>query len=290
MSALGRSRRRTGPATDRGLDFHAGNPLSSVFAHGQEQDLPGSLATHPVTLRRSTTPDDPLRLAVSGASGAAPTRLTMKASSFTDFEAARRFVTCCLRFTTGVTARHARLASGWRAAPLPGGSRTRWIATRGFRSSHPPPQGFPWRNNRSVGPWNQPVRSSVRYVQTKDVCAIRSLTSTVRSDLHGPTEPLHPVPIPRDGDPGRHDDHRGRLHFHCKRAPDASTELPIIAGFPATSPTSPDLRPHSQSPLIDPAGTFRAVLVGCAESRCHPPPGSGPPASKPTAHPGRAPS
>ena len=44
----------------------------------------------PVTLRRSTTPDDPLRLANSGASGAAPTRLTMKASSFTDFEAARR--------------------------------------------------------------------------------------------------------------------------------------------------------------------------------------------------------
>ena len=83
MSALGRSRRRTGPATDRGLDFHAGNPLSSLFAHGQEQDLPGSLAIHPVTLRRSTTPDDPLRLAISGASGAAPTRLTMKASSFT---------------------------------------------------------------------------------------------------------------------------------------------------------------------------------------------------------------
>ena len=101
---MGRSRRRTGPATDRGLDFHAGNPLSSLFAHGQEQDLPGSLAIHPVTLRRSTTPDDPLRLAISGASGAAPTRLTMKASSFTDFEAARRFVTCCLRFTTRVTA------------------------------------------------------------------------------------------------------------------------------------------------------------------------------------------
>ena len=30
-----------------------------------------------------------------------PPHLTMKASSFTDFEAARRFVTCCLRFTTG---------------------------------------------------------------------------------------------------------------------------------------------------------------------------------------------
>jgi hypothetical protein len=61
----------------------------------------------------------------------------------------RRFITCCLRFTTGVAARHARLASGWRAAPLPGGSRTRWIATRGFSSCHPPLQGLPWRNNRS---------------------------------------------------------------------------------------------------------------------------------------------
>ena len=155
VSALGRSRRRTGPATDRGLDFHAGNPLSSVFAHGQEQDLPGSLATHPVTLRRSTTPDDPLRLAVSGASGAAPHTLNNEGVLTYDFEAARRFVTCCLRFTTGVAARHARLASGWRAAPLPGGSRTRWIATRGFSSCHPPLQGFAWRNKRSFRLWNQ---------------------------------------------------------------------------------------------------------------------------------------
>ena len=53
-------------------------PASS---RGQEQDLPGYLAIHPVTLRRSPTPDDPLRLASRGASGAAPTRLTMKASS-----------------------------------------------------------------------------------------------------------------------------------------------------------------------------------------------------------------
>ena len=63
----------------------AGTPLSSVPARGQEQDLPGSLAVHPVTLRRSTTPDDPLRLARSGASGTAPTRLTMKASSIYRF-------------------------------------------------------------------------------------------------------------------------------------------------------------------------------------------------------------
>ncbi len=59
--------------------------LSSFFAHGQGQDLPGSLAIRPVTLRRSTTPDDPLRLASHGASGTAPTRLTMKASSVYPF-------------------------------------------------------------------------------------------------------------------------------------------------------------------------------------------------------------
>ena len=39
----------------------------------------------------------------------------------------------CLRFTNGVAAAHARLASGWRAAPLPGGGRTLWFASKGFR-------------------------------------------------------------------------------------------------------------------------------------------------------------
>ena len=75
------------PGNGPGSGFACWHPLSSVLAHGQEQDLPGSLATHPVTLRRSTTPDDPLRLTDNGASGTAPTRLTMKASSIDDFEA-----------------------------------------------------------------------------------------------------------------------------------------------------------------------------------------------------------
>jgi hypothetical protein len=39
----------------------------------------------------------------------------------------------CLRFTSDVAATHARLASGWRATPLPGGGRTLWIASKGFR-------------------------------------------------------------------------------------------------------------------------------------------------------------
>ena len=144
-----RRRRRTG------VWISCWPSLSSFLAHGQGQDLPGSLAIHPVTLRRSTTPDDPLRLACNGASGAAPTRLTMKASSIYRFRGfLRRFVTRCLRFTTGVAARHARLASGWLAAPLPGGCRTRWIATKGFSSWHPPFQDFAWRNKRSGMPWS----------------------------------------------------------------------------------------------------------------------------------------
>jgi hypothetical protein len=54
------------------------------------------------------------------------------------------FDACCLRFTSDVAAARARLASGWRAAPLPGGSRTPWIASKGFRSTYLPPfQGLP---------------------------------------------------------------------------------------------------------------------------------------------------
>ena len=42
--------------------------------------------------------------------------------------------------------RHARLAPGWRAAPLPSGRRSRWVALNGFSSCHPPPQDLSWRN------------------------------------------------------------------------------------------------------------------------------------------------
>ena len=52
----------------------------------------------------------------------------------------------CLRFTSDVAAAHARLASGWRAAPLPGGGRTLWIASKGFRLHlHSPFQDFSCR-------------------------------------------------------------------------------------------------------------------------------------------------
>ena len=49
------------------------------------------------------------------------------------------FSTCCLRFTSSVATARARLASGWRAAPLPGGTRTPLIASKGFRPTCLPP-------------------------------------------------------------------------------------------------------------------------------------------------------
>ncbi len=141
---------RSGDGPGSGL-FTLAVPFPAFLPTGKSRISQVPWRPIPVTLRRSTTPDDPLRLAIGGASGAAPTRLTMKASSIERFRGLpRRFITCCLRFTTGVAARHARLASGWPASPLPGGSRTRWVATRGFSSCHPPLQGLAWRNKRSL--------------------------------------------------------------------------------------------------------------------------------------------
>ena len=78
---LTRSRRCAGQSPGRGLCWSRWPSPSSGFPHGQKQDLTGSLATHPVALRLSKTPDDPSHLACSGASGAAPRPNKLKASS-----------------------------------------------------------------------------------------------------------------------------------------------------------------------------------------------------------------
>ena len=100
-------------------------------------------------LRRSTTPDDPLRLATDGASGAAPGHLTPKASSLYRFRGYRDASSPAV-YASRRASPHAMQdslpARGLRLCRA--GSRTRWIATRGLSSSHPPLQGFPWRNKR----------------------------------------------------------------------------------------------------------------------------------------------
>ena len=131
-----------------------------------------------------------MRLAISGASGAAPTRLTMKASSFTisRLRDASSPAVYASRRALPHAMQDSLPAGGLRLCRA--GSRTRWIATRGFRSCHPPLQGLPWRNNRSVSPWHRPAGRRVRCAQMTDLGAVRPFTTSARPGHHGLTERL----------------------------------------------------------------------------------------------------
>ena len=83
------------------------------------------------------------------------------------------------RFTAYVAARHATLTSGWWAAPLPDGSRTRWLVGKGFSSSHPPPQGLPWRNLNS----ERRSISVCHYLARWDECWVPLYTSEMERSL-----------------------------------------------------------------------------------------------------------
>jgi hypothetical protein len=51
---------------------------------------------------------------------------------------------------SGLLHRHARLASGWLAGLSGRDWATRWVPTKGFRSSHPPFPSFTWRTHFTV--------------------------------------------------------------------------------------------------------------------------------------------
>ncbi|SFQ35373.1 hypothetical protein SAMN05216330_1313 [Bradyrhizobium sp. Ghvi] len=101
---------------------------------GHKRDLSGFLVTHPVPLPCSETPAEPVNLTIA----AFPVRpRTQHGEGFSTTMISRLpqgLSTCCLRFTSDVTVTHARLASGWRAPPLPRGRRTLWVTLKGFRS------------------------------------------------------------------------------------------------------------------------------------------------------------
>jgi len=141
-----RSRGRCGPAPGRGLDRSRWPFRFQRCCTRTRPGLPGSLVIHPVALRRSPTPVGPVRLASGGGPGAAPLIRTRRHRRCLSRGSVGRFATRCVRFTTHIAVRHATRASGWQAAPLPGGSRTRWITMKGFKSSCPPFQGLAWRN------------------------------------------------------------------------------------------------------------------------------------------------
>ena len=114
--------------------WSAGVPCPACRTRGRVRDLTGFLATHPMPLPCSKPPAEPTkpRLSRSWQHRPRPTQ-TEGLSLYIISRLTQGFSIRCLRFTSDVAAAHARLASGWRAAPLPGGGRTLWIASKGFR-------------------------------------------------------------------------------------------------------------------------------------------------------------
>src|SRR6202047_4638087 len=124
--------------------WSAGVPCPACRTRGRVRDLTGFLATHPMPLPCSKTPAEPTkpRLSRSCQHRPRPTQ-TEGLSLYIISRLTQGFSIRCLRFTSDVAVSHARLASGWRAAPLPGGGRTLWIAAKGFRLHfHSPFQDF----------------------------------------------------------------------------------------------------------------------------------------------------
>jgi len=119
------------------------------LSYGHKRDLSGSLVTRPVPLPCSQTPAEPVILAIAAFPmlPPRPTRRRLRRSMISRLP--QGFSTRCLRFTSGVAVTHARLASGRRAPPLPGGRRSLWVTMKGFRSH---PSSFPGLVLTQVGP------------------------------------------------------------------------------------------------------------------------------------------
>ena len=85
----------------------------------------------------------------------------------------RGFGTCCLRFKSDVATTPAKLASGRLAWPLPGGRRTLWIATKGFRSkSHPPFLDLSWRKGSFIAARLRPTYSITSSARASNLSGI----------------------------------------------------------------------------------------------------------------------
>ena len=163
-SLRSRSRRVGGCLPGRG-HCSAGDPIAGLLSRGRERDLPGSQAVHPVPLPRSRTPAESTipRLCV-GLIDAAPASRTAKASACQLF---RGSITRLQHLLPTLQERccHRPCKARFRLAglPLPGGSRTLWIALKGFRSYfHSPFLDFSWRYRDELPPFDHSITSSAR--------------------------------------------------------------------------------------------------------------------------------
>src|SRR5215467_5422232 len=126
---------------------------AGALARGRERDLPGSQTIHPVLLPRSATPAEPtIPRLFDGLVDAAPALPTARASALNEFRGSITRLWHLLPTLQDWCCHHPckarfRLAG----SPLPGGSRTLRIATKGFRSqSHPPFLDLSWRKGSFI--------------------------------------------------------------------------------------------------------------------------------------------
>ena len=148
--------RRSAPNEPGGSSLGLEHLVSRLFqlpayrTRGRVRDLAGFLATHPMPLPCSKTPAEPSRTSpIAALATPPPVNPNRRPQQHIISRLTQGFSTRCLRFTRGVAASHARLASGWRAAPLPGGGRTLRVASKGFRLHlHPPFQDLSCRKDR----------------------------------------------------------------------------------------------------------------------------------------------
>ena len=145
-SLRSRSRKVGGCLPGRG-HCSAGDPIAGLLSRGRERDLPGSQAIHPVPLPRSTTPAEstiPRLLSVSSMLPPLRRQRRLQRHGYIGAIAGLQHLLptlqewCC----------HHPCKARFRLAgsPLPGGRRTLWIASKGFRSkSHPPFLNLAWR-------------------------------------------------------------------------------------------------------------------------------------------------
>ena len=129
-------------------------PIAGLLSRGRERDLPGAQAVHPVPLPRSRTPAEstiPRLLTVS--SMLPPLVRQRRLQRINHIGAIARLQHLLPTLQEWCCHHPCKARFRLAGSPLPGGSRTLWITTKGFRShSRPPLLDLSWRNVRRVFP------------------------------------------------------------------------------------------------------------------------------------------
>lgn len=130
----------------------AGDPIAGLLSRGRERDLPGSQTIHPVPLPRSRTPAEPtIPRLLTGSSMLPPLFGQRRLQRDRDVGAIAGLQHLLPTLQEWCCHHPCKARFRLAGSPLPGGSRTLWIAMKGFSSySRPPLLDFSWRNENSI--------------------------------------------------------------------------------------------------------------------------------------------